>query len=258
MTKILISLFSLFLLAGGASAASLADLQVKDLAKFAMSEYKDYNDASLIKLTYDGDEATANVSISSAVMTIAAPNGTTIYTLDMTLAAYDTLGELCDYIDDLSDMKCSLTGGKRDDSSILTYDAITTQSILGPSGYEIAIGTGAVFGETGSYINRIGITPQAGHSVVLKYCNVQNDGTGTLNVYGKLKKFEGASDGVTRNDTTLVASMATANDNSETDGNIYGGAWLEFAKDAHVVISAGNATTAQTSTSFLECYWDEK
>lgn len=257
MNKILISI-AMFLIPASGFAANLADLQTKELTKSAVAEYRDYDDARLLKLVYDGDAVTANVTVSSYSMVINAPAGSAVHTIDFTLAAYDTLGELCDAVDAFSDVECSLVGGKRDDASILTYDAITTQSILGPSGYEIAIGTGGIYGETGSYINRVGITPQDGKRVLLKYCNVQNDGAGTLAVYGKLKKFDGANDGVTRNDTTLVASMATANDTSETNGNIYGGYWMEFAPDAHVVISAGNATTTQSSTSFLECFWDEK
>ena len=34
--------------------------------------------------------------------------------------------------------------------------------------------------------------------------------------------------------------------------------WLEFAKNAHVVISAGNGSSLQAAANFLECQWDEK
>lgn len=258
ITKLVLALSVGIVLRGAASAAALEDLQVKELAKFSVSMYKAYNDGKSLNIKYTGSAATADVSITSAVVTLAAPTGTTLHTIDTTYAAYDTMSELCSYISSLSGFSCSMVGAKGDDASILLYDPVTNASIKGAAGYDVAFGTGAVYGETGVYINRIGITPQSNKRVVLKYCNVQNDGTGTIDIYGKLMKYATGNDGVTRNDTTKVASMATANDTSETDGNIYGGNWLEFAPNEHVVVSAGNATTTQTSTSFLECYWDEK
>jgi hypothetical protein len=268
--KTLKSMFviALLLMAGNSFAMSLQDLQVKDLDKIAVSEYNDYNDATLVKLEYTGSEATALVYIGSGTLSMDAPTGTSLVsTVSLNAAAYDTLGELCDYLNTVTYVECSLTGGKRDDASVLMYNTAalvgTGSSIAGAGGYEVLLGTGAVVADdTSSEMNRIGITPQSGRRVVLKYCNVTNDGTGVLAIYGKLAKYAGSSDGVTRNDTTLVASMATANDTAEVDGNIYGGNWLEFGKDEHVVIVSGTVLgtggTAQSSTSSLECYWDEK
>jgi hypothetical protein len=64
---------------------------------------------------------------------------------------------------------------------------------------------------------------------------------------------------VTRNDTTTVISGVVVLDDTATNvGNIYDGYWLEFAKDQHVVISAGSGTSTQASGNYLTCYWDEK
>ncbi len=194
-------------------------------------------------------------------MSVDAPSGTALVsTFSFASTSYDTLGEVCDYLNAHADLTCTLTGGKRDDAPALTWNTAALQAsgsdIAVAGGYSVLIGTGAVglttaVDETISWINRIGITPESGMRVVLKYCNGTNDGTGTIKVYGKIAKYGNVSDGVTRNDTTLVSSIADVDDTAKTVGNIYGGYWIEFAKDAHVVISAGNASTAQTATSSL-------
>ena len=258
---------ALLSVANNAFAISLADLQVKDLDKIAVSEYSDNNDGSLMNVKYVGTTATAVMYVSSGMLDIDVPSGTALVSsISLNAAAYDTLGELVDYLNTKTDIDAVLTGGKRDDLSVLLANEAsnyTARNIKAAGGYSILIGTGAIVpADTNPEMMRVGITPQSGRRVVLKYCNVMNDGTGVLAIYGKLAKYAGVSDGVTRDDTTSVATMATANDTAETDGNIYSNYWLEFDKDAHVVVVAGTVLgtggTAQSSTSSLECYWDEK
>jgi len=255
-------LFALLLLVPSLSSAiSLQDLQVQDLDKTAVSEYVLPGNATLLKITYVGASTQSVVTIAADAFTTAAPIGTADLSYDLSAAAYDTLGEFCDALNAEDDYNCVLTGGKRDDDSSLLID-VTGSATVGvassASGYSVEIDTAGVASADNTYINRLGITPAAGKRVVLKYCDVQSDAIGTLKVYGKLRKYASLSDGVTRNDTTLVSSFATADDTAEVDGNIYGGGWLEFAKDAHVVISVGNASTAQTATSYISCFWEEK
>lgn len=258
----------LFLVANNAFAISLQDLQVRDLDTIAMSKIVDYNDSTLMNVKYTGSEATALIFIGSGTLYVEAPTGTVLVsTISLGAAAYDTLGELCDYLSAQSGLVCTLTGGKRDDSSVLTYNTAalfgTGSSIAAAGGYSVLVGTGAIVpDDTSAYMMRIGITPQAGRRVVLKYCdlNVNVADADALQVYGKLAKYAGVSDGVVRNDTTkVIGSIATADDTSEADGNLYGGNWIEFAKDEHVVISAGSGTGVQAvTTNFLQCFWDEK
>lgn len=263
-TMLVLALLSV---ANNASAISLADLQIKDLDKIAVSEYVDNNDGSLMNVKYDGTTATAVMYVSSGMLNIDVPSGTALVSsISLNAAAYNTLGELVDFLNTKTDITAVLKGGKRDDLSVLLANeasGYTARDIKAAGGYSMLIGTGAVGGaDTSPQMMRIGITPQTDRRVVLKYCNVTNDGTGVLAIYGKLAKYAGASDGVTRDDTTSVASMTTADDTAETDGNIYSNYWLEFDKNAHVVVVAGTVLgtggTAQTSTSSLECYWDEK
>ena len=271
--KTLKSLFviALLLVAGNASAISLQDLQVKDLDKIAVGDHVDYNDGTLINVKYGGSQATAIMYVSTGMLTIEAPDATAIVSsISLNAAAYDTLGELADYLNTVTDITATLTGGKRDDASVLMANVAaasnpTRHNIAASGGYSVLIGTGAIVpADTNPQMLRIGITPQSGRRVALRYCAVGNDGTGVLAIYGKLRKYEGVSDGVSRDDTTLVTSYATADDTAETDGNIYGDYAFEFAKDAHVVISAGTTLgtggTAQSTdaTTQLDCYWDEK
>lgn len=240
-------------------AAGLTDLQVKELSKYAMSEYKAYNTGSLINVKYVGAEVSSEINITSATLNLEAPVDTVIATFDMTYAAYNTLGELCDAINAQTGFVCTLTGGKRDDSSILTWDAVTAQSLSGATGYDVLIGTGAVVGETGAYTMRVGITPSSGKAVVLKYCtanvNSSTADANALNVYGKLAKYASS----TNNDTTqVIGGVRFLDDTSTSAGDTNGGYWLEFAKDAHVVVSAGSGTSTQVAGNFLTCYWDEK
>lgn len=257
-------LFGSFLLIsfffGNLYAANLNELQTAKLAAIQVGEHNDYNDGTLLKVWYVGAATQSVVEVSSEAFNTYAPIGTADLALVTNLAAYDTLGELCDYIEKQDDYNCDLTGGKRDDdSSLLDFVTAASGTDCKPkAGYAVTIDTAGIT-ETDPYIMRLGITPQVDKRVILKQCRVQNDGVGTLTVYGKLAKFEGANDGVTRNDNTLVWTEITANDVTEyvPDEAMENG-WLEFAKNAHVVISAGNSTEPQTATSYIECFWEER
>lgn len=256
----LIILMPILFIQASAFALGPDEVIVREYNKKATSEIVLPGNATLIKINYVGVATQAVVNIAADAFTTQAPLGTADLSIDLSAAAYDTLGEFCDALNDEDDYNCVLTGGKRDDDSSLLIDvtaASTTDAKLA-GGYSVEIDTGGAVSVDNTYINRLGITPESGKRVVLKYCNLQSDAIGTLKIYGKLAKYASINDGVTRGDYTLVASMATADDTAEVDGNIYGGNWLEFAKDAHVVVSVGNASTAQTATSYIECYWDEK
>ncbi len=260
MIKMIAGFVLAALMTGNVAALSSESAIIAQYNKKASAEHVDYNDASLIKVTYVGSAAQAVVGVTATAFTTEAPLGTADLTIDISAAAYDTLGELCDYLQAQDDYNCSLTGGKRNDSSGLlknvTAAAATDAKAVG--GYAVLIDTGGAVA-TDPDIMRVGITPASGKRVVLKGCRVQNDGVGSLTVYGKLAKYHSVSDGVTRNDTTLLWTEPTADDTAESvPSSLIEGGWLEFAADEHVVVSAGNAAITQTSTSFLECFWDEK
>lgn len=259
MRKMIMGFFLAALTAGNVFALSSESALIDQYTKKATAELVDYNDGTLMNVYYVGSGTQAAVEVASGSLTTYVPIGTQDLSYDLAQTAYDTLGELCDALEAEDDYECDLTGGKRDDSSLLLdfVTAATTTDAKTAGGYSITIDTAGVT-ETDPYIMRVGITPRSGKRVVLKGCRVQTDGTGTLVIYGKLAKYTGV-DSPTRNDTTQVWSEPTANDTAESvPSSVIEGGWLEFGDDEHVVISAGNSTTAQTATSFLECYWDEK
>lgn len=245
-----------------ARAQSLSELQVRNLAKQADSAFN-IGTAPAIRLYYVGAATQAAIGVTASAMTAEAPLGTadtsfgTAGTFDLTAAAYNTIGELCAAINRLASYKCVMEGAKGDDSSGLLYNvtasADTDAAVV--NGYEVQFDTGGVVA-TDAYIVRLGITPPTGKRVVLKNCSVQNDGTGTVKVYGKKATRASSTD----SDATLVSSRATVDDTAKTIpvNAAYTADWIEFAPDAHVVISVGNATTAQTATSYVECAWDVK
>ncbi len=260
MIKMIAGFVLAALMAGNASALSSESALIAEYTKKHVAAINDYNDAGLIKLTYVGSATQAVVGVTATAFTTEAPLGTADLTIDISAAAYDTIGELCDYLDAQANYTCVLTGGKRDDSSGLlknvTAAAATDAKAAG--GYEVLIDTGGAVA-TDPYILRLGITPATGKRVVLKYCTGNINVIDRLAVYGKLAKYDGISDGVTRNDTTLVYSEVTADDTDKTIGNIYDGSgWLEFAKDEHVVISSVDADNTQAAANFIKCAWFEK
>ena len=266
-TKVFLSFLMLALFASNAAALGSEELLVKALNAKQAGAAVDYNDGTLMNIEYTGVETTAVVYLSSGMLTINAPIATSVISsISLNATAYDTLGELCDYINTVDDIVCKLTGGKRNDASVLLYNtaALLTAGldIHDPAGYSILIGTGAVVADdTNAQISRIGITPSVSTKrILLKGCRVGNDGAGTFLVYGKLAIREGDTS-QTWDDTVLVYSEYTADDTAETvpDVAVENG-WLLFAKGAHVVISAGNSTTTQSSdaTTRLACYWEER
>ena len=246
-----------------AKAADLESLQVKELTALHTARRTAYNTGYLINIVYVGASTQAAINITQTALSAQAPLGTadttfgTAGSYDLSAAAYNTIGAVCDAINTTLYYKCTIVDGKRDDNSELLYDvtasASTDAKLAG--GYNIKIDT-AGLNATDPYIDRLGITPVAGKRVILKNCNVLGAGTGTVVVYGKLNKYANT----TNNDTTTVWSAATANATALVVpvNAAYQQQWLEFAPDAHVVISVGNATTTQISGDYVECSWIEK
>jgi len=258
--KIMLYVSMLFLAANSAFAASLQDLQVKDLERSHSAAIKVISDETLMTVTYVGASTECQVGLTSSAFTTYAPGGTADLSIDMTAAAYDTLGELCDYIEADADYTCKLTGGKRDDASYLLgpITASSSTDAKAAGGYSVLVSTGGNV-KTDPYILTLGITPAQDKAVVLKHCIGNFNVADHLTVYGKLQKYVTATDGVTRNDTTKVYSKVTTDDTDLTVGNIYSGAdWLEFAKNEHVVIRSIDGDNTQAAANFIECVWSEK
>ncbi len=270
MKKITAMLFAALLgvacLTRSAQAVSLSELQVQDANKIVTSAIKDYNDGGLMLLTYVGSSTEAVVTITSFTMTAYAPAGVadtsfgTAGTYTFATTTTDTLGEICSAIDALDDYTCKLTGGKRDDDPKYLFDqtaATGTNDLKTVGGFEVNIDTGGLTEvATVAYKMRLGITPNSGKRVRLLLATTNCNVAGTFKVYGKLAKYEGTNDGVTRNDTTLAYSVVTADDTDKSIGN---GTYrvFDFAKDAHVVLACDDGTAAQASGNLISAVWEE-
>lgn len=253
-----------------ARAESLGDYQLKELAKSRVAARVAHNNSLCLNLTYVGSSTEAVVTIEDSYITAYAPANVadssnfgvsaSSYVFSST---YDTVGELCDAIDALANYECTLLGCNRSQTTDLLRDQAQvsgTNDLKAAGGFDVKMDTGSLNTSlTDVYTIRIGVNPGTGKRVVLKTCTGNINVIDSLRVYGKLRKYEGSSDGVTRDDTTLVWQATTADDTDlQIPIDITENGWLEFAKDAHVVMSGGHATGVQAAANFLECQWDEK
>ncbi len=263
----------------GHAQADLASLQVRDLTQSQVAERKAGITSESVRLWYVGTATEAVVTITTTSITAYAPAGTadssnfglSLSSYQLNTSAYDTLGELCDAIDALTYYGCELLAGKRNDNSAILFDQVATSGtndlkvsvplsgVIG-GGARIKIDTGVGTDTAGNaYVERVGIRPSPGKRVLLKTLTCNANVIGTLTISGKLRKYEGAGDGVTRDDTTTVWSAITADDTDLTiPGTVTSSGFLEFAKDAHVVVSAGNGTSLQAAANNCQVQWSER
>ena len=244
-------------------AMDLQDLQVQNLSQLAMASYKTYATSSFMNISYSGASTQAVVSIDGTNLIVTAPLlGTALTTLPE--ATYTTLGTMCDALNLVTGVKCKLTGGFRSDSiyHLKAVAAAAATDAAASGGYDMLIASGT---DAASQVNsttsdemRIGMNPYPNKGVSLEYCVGTGAGIGQFNVYGMLKRFWNANDGVTRNDSTLVSSQVTADATAKTVGNIYGGVWMDFAPNQHVVVRLMGAPTVQIAGDQLQCFWNEK
>ena len=279
MKSLILSFLTCLAMPLAAHAISLSDLQVQRLAQIQVGDKKAGKEGEAMRIWYVGTATEAVVTITTTVITAYAPAGTADSTnfgvaggsYTIFSAAYDTMGELCDAIDGLTYYGCELLGARRDDDSNIlknqvaasgTRDLKVTTPVSGTigGGARILLDSAVDTDAAGTvYVNRVGIRPASGKRVILKTLTCNASTIGTLNISGKLQKYEGAGDGVTRDDTTIVWSAITADDTDLTiPGTVTDAGFLSFAKDAHVVISAGNGTTDQVAANFCNAQWSEE
>lgn len=267
-------------------AENLPDLQVRDLSKFDYVVRVSSNQSKLMNLYYSGTSTEAVVTITSTRITFQAPAnvpdtaiGGTSYsqtggTFDFAASTTNTLGKLCDAVNRSTYYKCALLGGIRvDDPKYLRDQTGTsgTNDLRNAGGFDVMSDTGTAGATTTAYQLRIGVTPTVGRRVRLKQCKWLSPGT--LNIYGRLRKYEGqAGIGVlTRTDSTLVyrddrTGLATSTATftaalSGVDGGMefaQGGGTNSTGADGHMVVEAGDWSTAQTYEGWMECWFEER
>jgi hypothetical protein len=285
MKSLILTLLAVAALSAGPLAAraesNLDALQVRKLSAYQAADRKAGLAGEAVRLWYVGTATEAVVTITTTSITAYAPAGTadsanfglSLSSYQLNTAAYNTMGELCDAIDALTYYGCELLGARRDDASALLKDQVATSgtndlkasiplsgNIGGGARILLDAGVGTLEDPAGTvYVDRVGIRPAAGKRVRLKTVTCNGNVIGTLNISGKLQKYEGISDGVTRDDSTIVWSAVTADDTDLTiPGTVTEDGFLSFAKDAHVVVSVGNGTSSQAAANFCQAQWTEE
>lgn len=218
---------------------------------------------------------------------------------DLSLSTVDTIGELCDAINAgkaTHDYECFMEDAKRDDNANLLGNVISTPTLTGGdlkanNGYEVLFDHAGGDDINGPAIEfqTLGITPESGRGAILKKCEALVAGNGSLVVYGRLKKNPSANgkesvDGLARDDSTKVLDLPVVSSitlvtnfvQSTGTGTLAGATFnppaqllpaeggIEFDRDAHVVVRAGDGVTVQnvatrgTFVPRISCVWDEK
>ena len=272
------------------AAQSLQDAVVAENDRTAVADARvgGANISNAVNLYYVGTATEAVVTISATAMTFYAPAavldttvGTAgVITYSSTLGS-NTMGALCDYLNGLTSTvtkyRCKLLDSKRDDVPgvmLRTQTATSgTNDLKAAGGFSVDLTTNTIIS--------LGINPAKGKRVVLKACQVNGQSATTDNklyVYGQLRKHgsgknlidiggaEGQTGivGVAANDTFNVWSSSLTQNTTATVPPLtsYTRDWLEFSKDAHVVVRTGLAdgtsVAAHAASNFIQCYWSEK
>lgn len=273
IASLVVAVIGVCALVAPASAKNLDQAWMEELNKIVSAEQAISDDSDCLNLAYVGTSTQAVVNITATDITAYAPYnvldtgnfGSALSNYDLDNASYDTMGELCTAIDALANYKCQLKGCKSDDNSALLRNQTATSGtneLQANGGFDVHVDTGGLAGDSAAgivYILRVGINPAEGRSVRLKKATTNANVIGTFKVYGKLKKYENASDGVTRDDSTLVWNQITADDTDlNTDWTVSGNGGLDFAEGAHVVLSGGNGTGTQVAANYMIVLWEER
>jgi hypothetical protein len=108
------------------SAGSVNGVHVT--TQYANSVYSQDNlYAAAFSVQYTGSQATATISISDTTVTLAAPAGTAVATIN--LATFPTVQQLVDYINAQPGFTAAVTGGYGNWPTANGLDAVTAQSI---------------------------------------------------------------------------------------------------------------------------------
>ena len=278
MKKLILTLLTGLFLAQPAAAINLEDALIADQEKnYMVLESSGAILSQAILLYYVGTSTEAVVTIASQTITAFAPAGAANAdstfvagagaSVDLTAAAYDTIGELCDAIDRSANYGCVMLGAKRNDNTNLLRDQTATSGtndLKGNRGFEVNFDTGNINGG-GDFATlhslRVGRKPASGKRLTLKECEYSCSGGGTLIVYGSQAKNERLPTGITNwtyPDTLEVFRENIVSVGSTRTFAVNGIGGITFAKDSHAVVSACNLTTVQVHSNYLRCKFEEK
>lgn len=292
--KTLKSLLTACLLAGMAfgpkmaQAANYRDLALAEAAARSWWVYASSGSSVAAEIWYVGTATESVVTISSNTMYFYAPAGTldtavdTDGLIDLAATNRDTTGELCDYIDSLTNYGCNLLGSKRDDNTNRLLDQLATSGtndLKAAGGFRVEFDTAPVSdaavqpgapGDDTDFDLRVWATPSSKDTrIVLKTCDWNINGTTNTD---EVRVFGKSVDRSMEVHIPPLAVEATLNTETRvwrepiTDDTLQTRDWTDnqgngfmFAPGESVVVSGGNGTTVQaTVANYLRCKFEER
>ena len=264
MKRIILAVLAVALSYTAAFALSAEQAKMRNDMEYGNSQVNAYNAQYAMVIKYVGVSTQAAIAVTTYTMTSEAPLGTFDSkfggSTGLRYDTYATFGALCDKINAISGYSCALKDSKRDDAfGLLEYLASSASTDAKASGgYSVPMSTGGIT-TSAPFFDRLGIQPYPGKRVILKSCHTYNNATGTFLVYGTTLKNWWIGGLASLADTTLVYTYPTASNTLlSTDFTTSGIGGIEFAPDAHVLISAGNVASVQTTGDYVQCAWTEK
>ena len=272
-------------MSGSLYAESLEDLQIKKLNAEHWSEFVRGSDTVMMTLYYVGTGTEAVVTITSKTIQSFVPAGTVDTGFGVENSSYsfatsttNSIGELCDVINVLTNYNCILRAARPGDLPLYLRDQIQTTDVhdlkaLG--GFHVQIDSGAtisasvapiIASDPGSSWQAVSRQPVANKRSTLQRCDFVGSGGPAVNsrihmrVYGKLRKYEGLDDSEPVRDTDTIAWGPVAFDTDTAksfnwDLNGVGG--MEFARGEPLVVVVAPISTAtlvnRVATDYISC-----
>jgi len=204
-----------------------------------------------IKHVGSGTTQAPTVVVSNTASTLTLTDGAaSATTIDLSAAAYDYMGELCDYINSLASWECKLLDALRADASnnVIVSTTVTAAVVNGETVFDILADTSA----TTKYCYRVtydrGVQsnkPKGSHRVILKEIKYYADLTAGAN---GVKVYECKADGKTE---TLIWTAAAV-DTTETTHDLNDGICPGEGNDLVVQV---DATVVDNASGFLQCQY---
>lgn len=209
-----------------------------------------------LRISHPGTEAVTSVTVvTAASLTLIDADGTTA--IDLTAAATNTVGEVCDYINTLANWKCKVLDALRDDSvasSQLVDGAITSAVINGERVWDCLVDTSVALCYTYrvTYDRNVQINrPKGAHRVKLQevkyYANVNAASANAVRIY--------EWDAVNKTETQVWGAPSV--DATETTHTFASGEGMITAGEGNdLIVRVLDGTSLTDSTSgYLQCVY---
>lgn len=209
-----------------------------------------------LRISHPGTEAVTSVTVNTAAsIVLIDADGTT--TIDITAAAYNTVGEVCDYINSLDNWSCKVLDALRADAvngSQLADGAITATVVNGETVWDAKVDTSVALAMTYrcTYDRNVALNrPKGAHRVKLAAidynCNINAASANGVRVY--------EWDATNKTETQVwQATSVDATDTSHTFASGQGKITAGVGNDLIVRVIDGTSLTDATA-NFLQCVY---